>query len=137
MMEHTRDTRWKAICQPAAQSGTHSFENLATIFLTRVGIDLLSQEEAVFQPASRLIGKERKWSEIVDFFDPNLQPEEYQEMEEKILHDPTQLINIFQGMLCNAESIAELCVICYNLHMHVVSSELKRMMLFATWAAIR
>ena len=58
-------------------------------------------------------------------------------MEEKIVHDPTQLINIFQGILCNAESIAELCMVCHNLHTHVVSSELKRLMLFATWATIR
>ena len=71
------------------------------------------------------------------FFDPKSQPEEYQEMEEKILHDPTQLINIFQGMLCNAESIAELCMVCYNLHTHLVSSELKRLMLFATWPTLR
>ena len=71
-------------CQPAAQSNTHSYENLACIFLSRIGIDLLSQEETVFQPASRLFGRERKWSEVVEFFfDPKLQPEEYQEMAKK------------------------------------------------------
>ena len=33
-------------------------------------------------------------------------------MEEKILHDPTQLLKIFQGMLCYAESIAESAITC-------------------------
>ena len=37
-------------------------------FLSRVGIDLLSQEEVVFQPAGKLIGREPGWSEIVGFF---------------------------------------------------------------------
>ena len=33
--------------------------------------------------------------------------------------------------------MAELCLVAYNLHMHVVTSELKSLMLFATWATIR
>ena len=138
MVEQTNDSRWKALYRPAAESNMHSFENLSCIFLARVGIDLLSQEEAVFQPASKLIGRERSWSEVIGFFfDPESQPEEFRELEEKMLHDPTQLLDIYQGMLCNAESVAELCLVCYNLHMHVVTSEIKRLMLFATWAAIR
>ena len=42
------------------QGFSASFENLATIFLTRVKIGLLNQEKAVFQPASCLIGKKAK-----------------------------------------------------------------------------
>ena len=61
----------------------------------------------------------------------------HRELQEKILHDPTRILDIFQELLCNAESVAELCLVCYNLHMHVVTSELKSLMLFATWATIR
>ena len=39
----------------------------------------------------------------------------------KILHDPTQLLNIFQSMLSHAESIAKLCLIFYNLLIQVTS----------------
>ena len=140
MLEHMNDSRWKALYRPAAESNYHSFENLSCIFLARVGIDLLSQEEAVFQPASKLIGRERGWWEITGFFfDPESQREEYRELQEKNLHYPgfsTRILDIFQELLCNAESVAELCLVAYNLHMHVVTSELKSLMLFATWAAI-
>ena len=133
MLEHMNDSRWKALYRPAAESNYHSFENLSCIILARVGIDLLSQEEAVFQPASKLIGRERGWSEITGiFFDPESQREEYRELQEKILNDPTRLLDIVQELLCNAESVAKLCLVCHNLHMHVVTSELKSLMLFAT-----
>ena len=121
------DSRWKALYRPAAESNYHSFENLSCIFLARVGIDLLSQEEAVFQPASKLIGRERGWWEINES-----QREEYRELQERILHDPTRILDIFQELLFNAESVSELCLVCYNLHIHVFTSELKSLMLFAT-----
>ena len=127
MLEHMNDSRWKGLYRPAAESNYHSFENLSCIFLARVGIDLLSQEEAVFQPASKLIGRERGWWEINES-----QREEYRELQERILHDPTRILDIFQELLCNAESVAELCLVCYNLHIHVFTSELKSLMLFAT-----
>ena len=132
MLEHMKDSRWKALYRPAAESNYHSFENLSCIFLARVGIDLLSQEEAVFQPASKLIGRERGWWEINES-----QREEYRELQERILHDPTRILDIFQELLFNAESVSELCLVCYNLHIHVFTSELKSLMLFATWATIR
>ena len=66
------------------------------------------------------------------FFDEESQREEYRELQEKILNDPTRILDIVQELLCNAESVAELCLVCYNLHMHVVTSELKSLMLFAT-----
>ena len=121
------DSRWKALYRPAAERNYHSFENLSCIFLARVGIDLLSQEEAVFQPASKLIGRERGWWEINES-----QREEYRELQERILHDPTRILDIFQELLFNAESVSELCLVCYNLHIHVFTSELKSLMLFAT-----
>ena len=132
------DSRWKALYRPAAESNYHSFENLSCIFLGRVGMDLLSQEEPVFEPASKLIGVDKVWWEITGFFfDPETQREEYRELQEKILHDPTQILDIFQELLCGAESVAELCLVMYNLHMHVANSELKSLMLFATWSTIR
>jgi len=48
----------------------------------------------------------------------------HRQLQEKILHDPTRILDIFQELLCNVESVAELCLVCYNLHMHVVTSEL-------------
>ena len=137
-MDETRDIRWKACYQPAAASGINSFENLASIFLSRVGIDLLGCEMNVFEPASKLIGRDREWSEVIQFFfDPTQQPEEYRNVKRRITQDPTQLLNVFQCLLTNAESIAELSLICYNVLQNCVQSEIKSLMLFSIWSAIR
>ena len=71
-----------------------SLENLAIIFLTRVGIDLISQEKLFSNQHPGLLGKNASGLKS----------------SRKILHDPTQLLNISQSMLCYAESIAELCL---------------------------
>ena len=132
------DEPWLANKTAATNSNFYSYENVAMLFWSRCGFDLLTSTECVFGNSEKAIGSERPWSDLAFlFYDDKLQPYYVEAFQTMIHNDPTKVLDLWQAQLIKAESLSEVVLLLLNVQRYVTSGRIKKQMMLTGLNAIR
>lgn len=138
LLSNMADEPWLANKTAATNSNFYSYENVAMLFWSRCGFDLLTSTECVFGNSEKAIGSERPWSDLAFlFYDDKLQPYCVEAFQTMIHNDPTKILDLWQAQLIKAESLSEVVLLLLNVQRYVTSGRIKKQMMLTGLNAIR